>query len=226
MTLGLADRSNMQTPFFLRGHTPQGLEGPRSHCGVCSEAPRVIYVSVLNHIVNASTYLCVINDIRYLAPGQSRNYTPNGLPRDQTNGAKLREPPAGKRPREPTRTSRNADAGNGPGTQHQALDQSRSYAPNGPPQHAAIRQASQPGSQASQRRKPPSEPGQRATTTIPAAKATLFFCATNRRNPSANLMRSPWWRALSQITLPCALKRHATVLRDHTTMCCVYVRHK
>ena len=67
MTLGLADRSNMQTPFFLRGHTPQGLEGPRSHCGVCSEAPRVIYVSVLNHIVNASTYLCVINDLRYLA---------------------------------------------------------------------------------------------------------------------------------------------------------------
>ena len=57
----------MQTPFFLRGHTPQGLEGPRSHCGVCSEAPRVIYVSVLNHIVNASTYLCVINDLRYLA---------------------------------------------------------------------------------------------------------------------------------------------------------------
>ena len=67
MTLGLADRSNMQTPFFLRGHTPQGLEGPRSHCGVCSEAPRMIYVSVLNHIVNASTYLCVINDLRYLA---------------------------------------------------------------------------------------------------------------------------------------------------------------
>ena len=67
MTLGLADRSNMQTPFFLRGHTPQGLEGPRSHCGVCSEAPRMIYVSVLNHIVNASTYLCVINGLRYLA---------------------------------------------------------------------------------------------------------------------------------------------------------------
>ena len=163
---------------------------------------------------------------QHQAPGQSRNYAPNGLPRDQTNGAKLREPPAGKRPREPTRTSRNADASNGPGTQHQALDQSRSYAPNGPPQHAAIRQASQPGSQASQGRKPPEEPGQRATTTTPAAKSTLFFCATNRRNPSANLMRSPWWRALSQITLPCALKRHATVLRDHTTMCCVYVRHK
>ena len=147
---------------------------------------------------------------RHQAPGQSRNYAPNGLPRDQTNGAKLREPPAGKRPREPTRTSRNADAGNGPGTQHQALDQSRSYAPNGPPQHAAIRHASQPGSQASQGRKPPEEPGQRANTTTPAAKFTLFFCATNRRNPSANLMRLPWWRALSQITLPCALKRHAT----------------
>ena len=152
----------MQTPFFLRGHTPQGLEGPRSHCGVCSEAPRVIYVSVLNHIVNASTYLCVINDIRYLAPGQSRNYIPNGLPRDQTNGAKLREPPAGKRPREPTRTSRNADASNGPGTQHQALDQSRSYAPKRasttrrcPPRESA-REPGQPGTEAARRARPAS----------------------------------------------------------------------
>ena len=152
--------------------------------------------------------------------------TPATQPRDQPNGTKLRELPAGQRQREPTRTPKNADASNGPGTQHQVLDQSRSYAPNRPPQHAAIRQASQPGSQASQRRKPPSEPGQRATTTTPAAKATLFFCATNRRNPSASLMRSPWWRALSRITLPCALKRHATVLRESTTMCCGYVRHK
>ena len=110
--------------------------------------------------------------------------------------------------------------------QNVAPDQSRSYAPNGPPQHTTIRQASQPESQASHGRKPAGEPGQRATTITPAAKSTLFFCATNRRNPSANLMRSPWWRALSQITLPCALKRHATVLRDHTTMCCVYVRHE
>ena len=152
--------------------------------------------------------------------------TPATQPRDRPNGAKLRELPAGKRLHEPTGTSTNANASDGPGTRHQAPGQSRSYAPNGPPQHAAIRHASQPGSQASQGRKPPEEPGQRATTTTPAAKSTLFFCATNRRNPSANLMRSPWWRALSQITLPCALKRHATVLRDHTTMCCVYVRHK
>ena len=97
---------------------------------------------------------------------------------------------------------------------------------------------------------------------------TFFFCATNRRNPSASEVcmyvingivslricvyvlhihthiyiyilyvythiihtyissRRPWWRALSQITLPCALKRHATVLRESTTMCCVDVRHK
>ena len=75
--------------------------------------------------------------------------TPATQPRDQPNGTKLRELPAGKRQREPTRTPKNADASNGPGTQHQVLDQSRSYAPNRPPQHAAIRQASQPGSQAS-----------------------------------------------------------------------------
>ena len=120
----------MQTPFFLRGHTPQGLEGPRSHCGVCSEAPRVIYVSVLNHIVNASTYLCVINGLRYLAllvftqAVLSQVTLPCALkhhealccpalailvpvmPRDQPNGAKLREPPASKRLHEPTRTWR------------------------------------------------------------------------------------------------------------------------
>ena len=184
-----------------------------------------LLVSSYNHVLSQVTLPCALKHHEALCCPALAILVPV-MPRDQPNGAKLREPPAGKRPREPTRTSRNADASNGPGTQHQALDQSRSYAPNGPPQHAAIRQASQPGSQASQGRKPPEEPGQRATTTTPAAKTTLFFCATNRRNPSASLMRSPWWRALSRITLPCALKRHATVLRESTTMCCVYVRHK
>ena len=95
------------------------------------------------------------------------------MPRDQPNGAKLREPPASKRLHEPTRTS----ARPVPQLCPKRASTTHHYPPSEP-----AREPGQPRTEAGRRAGPASY---YYYSCWPIWR-TFFFCATNRRNPSAS----------------------------------------